>query len=131
MYFNTDTGVFALFKILRLTEDVNCDRVLGDRVGVVHHRLAANVTQELRKSARLPERARGQQDLEFIPDLGDGWLWNWEGRTQRIQVYCLNLRYATHCTLFRIKTRGVSATVIVCSRSYIALNSARICLRRV
>jgi hypothetical protein len=44
MYFDADTGVFALLEVLELPEDVYGDRVFRNGLGVIHERLAANVT---------------------------------------------------------------------------------------
>ena len=43
MYFDADAGVFALFELLQLAEDVDRNGVFRDGLGVVHQRLAANV----------------------------------------------------------------------------------------
>src|SRR5439155_19279014 len=64
MHFDTDAGVFAFLEVLWLAEDIDCDRVFGYRLGVFHQRFAANVAQQLREPARLPEGARGEDNRE-------------------------------------------------------------------
>jgi hypothetical protein len=43
MDLDADAGVFGLFEVLSLTEDVDRDGVFGDGLGVLHQRLTAYI----------------------------------------------------------------------------------------
>src|SRR5262245_45619734 len=55
MHFHTYAGVLALLEVLRLAEDIDRNGVFRHGLGILHQRLAADVAQQLRQSARLPE----------------------------------------------------------------------------